>query len=113
MGWALLGFTIGSDKKKDEKPAHPVRIRERFYVGLYEVTQKQWQVVMGDNPGHFRVDDLPVERVSWDDAKRFISKLNDFYDGFAYRLPTEAEWEYACHHLRVCLPGTVVVNRLQ
>lgn len=68
-----------------------------FYIGKYEVTQAQWQAVMGNNPSHFRnCDNCPVESVSWNDAQEFLDKLNDRNDGFRYRLPTEAEWEYAC-----------------
>jgi len=79
-----------------EKPQHEVRIREGFYMGRYEVTQAQWQAVMGNNPSHFKGDNLPVETVSWNDAQAFIEKLNQLNDGYIYRLPSEAEWEYAC-----------------
>ncbi|MDR0414865.1 MAG: formylglycine-generating enzyme family protein, partial [Prevotellaceae bacterium] len=62
-----------------------------FYIGKYEVTQKQYRDVMGTNPSSFKGDDLPVEMVSWDDAQEFIKKLNT-RTGKSYRLPTEAEW---------------------
>jgi len=65
-----------------------------FYIGKYEVTQKEWKAVMGSNPSNFKGDDLPVEQVSWDDCQDFIKKLNA-KTGKKYRLPTEAEWEYA------------------
>ncbi|GHV61506.1 hypothetical protein FACS1894195_2120 [Bacteroidia bacterium] len=65
-----------------------------FSIGKYEVTQEQWEAVMGSNPSYFKGDDLPVENVSWNDAKAFISKLNSM-TGKTYRLPTEAEWERA------------------
>jgi formylglycine-generating enzyme required for sulfatase activity len=67
-------------------------------MGKYEVTQTQWQSVMGNNPSNFKDcgGNCPVEEVSWDDAQNFINKLNESNDGFRYRLPTEAEWEYAC-----------------
>ncbi|GHT72820.1 hypothetical protein FACS189456_2380 [Bacteroidia bacterium] len=65
-----------------------------FSIGKYEVTQEQWETVMGENPSSFKGDDLPVENVSWDDAKAFIRKLNSM-TGKTYRLPTEAEWERA------------------
>jgi formylglycine-generating enzyme required for sulfatase activity len=66
-------------------------------MGKYEVTQAQWQAVMGNNPSYLKCGaNCPVERVSWDDAQNFINKLNESKDGFRYRLPTEAEWEYAC-----------------
>jgi formylglycine-generating enzyme required for sulfatase activity len=61
-----------------------------------EVTQAQWRAVMGNNPSHFKGDDLPVEQVSYEDAQEFIRKLNALDPGKSYRLPTEAEWEYAC-----------------
>jgi formylglycine-generating enzyme required for sulfatase activity len=90
-------FMMGSaNGKSDEKPVHQVTIRQSFYMGKYEVTQGQWQSVMGNNPSNFKGDNLPVETVSWDDAIAFIARLNAQNDGFAYRLPTEAEWEYAC-----------------
>ena len=66
-----------------------------FCLGTYQVTQGQWEAVMGNNPSHFIGDHLPVETVSWDDCQKFIKKLNAA-TGLNYRLPTEAEWEYAC-----------------
>lgn len=90
-------FMMGSENGMlNERPVHPVTIREGFYMGKYEVTQMQWQQVMGNNPSHFKGDILPVEKVSWADAQEFIQKLNAMDDGFIYRLPSEAEWEYAC-----------------
>ncbi|MDR3227259.1 MAG: SUMF1/EgtB/PvdO family nonheme iron enzyme, partial [Prevotellaceae bacterium] len=69
--------------------------QEGFYIGKYEVTQAQWKAIMGaGNPSYFKGDDLPVERVSWDDAQEFIRRLN-IKTGKNYRLPTEKEWEYA------------------
>ena len=66
-------------------------------MGKYEVTQAQWQQVMGDNPSEFKnCDQCPVENMSWDDAQEFIKRLNARNDGYKYRLPTESEWEYAC-----------------
>ncbi len=71
-----------------------------FYLGTYEVTQSQWKAVMGvnNNPSKFKDDELPVEQVSWNDTQKFIRALNEKMKakGFTYRLPTEAEWEYAC-----------------
>jgi formylglycine-generating enzyme required for sulfatase activity len=82
---------------KPEKPKHQVTIREGFYMGRYEVTQAQWQAVMGNNPSEFKgCDSCPVEGVSWNDAQEFIKRLNAREDGFTYRLPSESEWEYAC-----------------
>lgn len=89
-------FMMGSnDGDSDEKPVHQVIFNQGFYMGKYEVTQTQWQAVMGNNPSYFKGDNLPVEQVSWDDAVSFIAKLNERNDGYTYRLPSEAEWEYA------------------
>lgn len=66
-----------------------------FYICKYEVTQRLWKEVMGDNPSQMQGDDLPVEQVNWDECQAFIAKLNKL-TGKNYRLPTEAEWEYAC-----------------
>lgn len=79
---------------RDEKPRHQVSLGE-FWISKYEVTQKQWEALMGDNPSYFSsCSTCPVEMVSWNEAKEFISKLNSL-TGKSYRLPTEAEWEYA------------------
>ena len=92
-------FVMGCDEgmeaygKVDERPYHPVRVNS-FYMGRYEVTQRLWKAVMGSNPSNFRGDDCPVEQVSYDDAQEFIRRLNAF-SGKKFRLPTEAEWEYA------------------
>ena len=84
----------GSDAHGDEKPVHSVTLSD-FYIGKYEVTQAQWKAVMGSNPSHFTgYDNRPVEEVSWKDVQKFIKKLNQL-TGKRYRLPTEAEWEYA------------------
>jgi formylglycine-generating enzyme required for sulfatase activity len=79
----------------DEKPRHTVQITRAFEIGKAEVTQEQWQAVMGTDPSRFKGDALPVEQVSFQDAQAFLNKLNARNDGFNYRLPTEAEWEYA------------------
>ncbi|MBQ3247480.1 MAG: formylglycine-generating enzyme family protein [Alistipes sp.] len=83
----------GKDANSDEKPAHSVTVSD-FYIGKYEVTQAQWEAVMGENPSCFKGENRPVERVSWNDIQEFIEKLNA-KTGKKYRLPTEAEWEYA------------------
>ncbi len=88
-------FTMGSDKgSENEKPPHQVQL-SAFSIGKYEVTQAQWQAVMGNNPSRFKGDDLPVENVSWNDVQEFIKRLNDKTGSQQFRLPTEAEWEYA------------------
>ena len=83
---------------KDEHPPHLVEITKPFYLQTTEVSQAQWKKVMGDNPSKFKDcgDHCPVERVSWYDAQKFINKLNQMEGKNKYRLPTEAEWEYAC-----------------
>jgi formylglycine-generating enzyme required for sulfatase activity len=86
------GDTFG-DGLYDEKPVHKVCLSD-FYIGKYEVTQAQWQAVMGNNPSVFKGDQCPVEMVNWEDVQNFIAKLNQM-TGRNYRLPTEAEWEYA------------------
>ena len=83
----------GSDAYDDEMPAHKVTL-DSFYIGKFPVTQRLWKAVMGSNPSDFKGDDLPVENVSWDDVQTFLRKLNAA-TGKSYRLPTEAEWEYA------------------
>ena len=92
-------FTMGAtseqrrDAESDEKPTHSVTISD-YYIGKYEVTQAQWRAVMGNNPSNFKGDNLPVECVSWNDVQVFIQRLNE-KTGKRFRLPTEAEWEYA------------------
>lgn len=78
-------------------PVHRVTFAKPFAIGKTEVTQGQWQAIMGNNPSHFKKcgKNCPVENVGWDDAREFIDKLNT-KTGKQYRLPTEAEWEYAC-----------------
>ncbi len=82
------------EAKSNEKPVHSVTLSS-YYIGKTEVTQALWQAVMGSNPSKFKGADLPVERVSWDDCQEFIQKLNSL-TGRNFRLPTEAEWEFAC-----------------
>jgi formylglycine-generating enzyme required for sulfatase activity len=87
-------FQMGSNESDDEKPIHSVTVND-FYIGKYEVTQKEWRAIMGTNPSHFKdCDSCPVEKVSWNDVQEYIKKLNA-KTGRNYRLPTEAEWEYA------------------
>jgi formylglycine-generating enzyme required for sulfatase activity len=91
-------FNMGSEEYNVEKPVHKVKINIPFYLGTYPVTHAEWKAVMGDNnkPSNFKGDDLPVEGVSWDGVREFIMKLNEKEGTDKYRLPSEAEWEYAC-----------------
>jgi formylglycine-generating enzyme required for sulfatase activity len=108
-------FQMGSPAgEPDEQPVHPVRISHDFEIGKFEVTQAQWETVMldphaksgaqrttpegaaiGSDPSHFKGPSLPVESVSWDDIQAFLARLNARDRDHTYRLPTEAEWEYA------------------
>lgn len=93
-------FDMGSNDShasSDEKPVHRVSIKQAFAIGKTEVTQKDWRQVMGSDLSYFKgCDDCPVERVSWNDAQSYIKKLNELTGKTTYRLPSEAEWEYAC-----------------
>lgn len=88
-------YEMGSETEdRDEKPVHRVNISS-FFIGKFEVTQGQWKAIMDKNPSEFKgCDECPVERVSWNDVQSFLGKLNQL-TGKNYRLPTEAEWEYA------------------
>jgi len=93
-----MGCSEGSkpvECSADERPRHTVQITKAFEIGKTEVTQRQWQGVMGSAPSRYKGDTLPVEQVSFQDVAAFLGKLNARNDGFLYRLPTEAEWEYA------------------
>ena len=95
------GFDMGSDGYMDnEKPLHKVLFERGFWMGKCEVTQEQWERVMGDNPAYFKGARNPVEQVSWDDAQAFIKRLNKQLKTatpkLGFKLPSEAEWEYAC-----------------
>ena len=79
----------------DEKPAHSVWITRPFEMGKYQVTQAEYEAVTTINPSYSKGANLPVEGVSWEDAQRFCELVNTKRDGYRYRLPTEAEWEYA------------------
>ncbi|MDG6243285.1 MAG: formylglycine-generating enzyme family protein [Methanolobus sp.] len=94
-------FFMGSqsDEKnwyRNERPLHKVCIGNAFFLGRFEVTQKQWTDIMGINPSRIKDDDRPVDKISWNEAQEFISRLNERESTDKYRLPTEAEWEYAC-----------------
>lgn len=86
-------FMMGSDLEVEEQPIHEV-ILDDYYIGMFEVTQHQWKTIMGHNPSRYKGDSLPVEQISWNTVQRFLTKLNTL-TGKNYRLPTEAEWEYA------------------
>ncbi|MDE0820545.1 MAG: formylglycine-generating enzyme family protein [Opitutales bacterium] len=108
MLWCKPGtFTMGSPKSEkdrdDDETPHTVTLTSGFYLGKHEVTQSQWELVMGSNPSWFKGADRPVETVSWHDATSFCEKLTKqerkagrLPAGMTYQLPTEAQWEYAC-----------------
>jgi formylglycine-generating enzyme required for sulfatase activity len=93
-------FTMGQGGGDTDETPHQVTLTKPFYMGVYEVTNAQWKRVMGSDPSKWKNDDNPVEQVSWDDAVEFCQKLSalpeEHQAGRVYRLPTEAEWEYAC-----------------
>ncbi|MCX6873204.1 MAG: formylglycine-generating enzyme family protein [Verrucomicrobia bacterium] len=103
-----LWIPAGSFKRGDakgpgyEQSVHQVNITKPFYLGKYEVTQEQWQAVMGNNPSYFKNPTNPVESVSWIDCQRFARRMNEKFaiPGEKYALPTEAQWEYACRAAR-------------
>ena len=100
--WIAPGrFWMGSPEGEAERwsgegPRHEVLLTQGFWLGEAAVTQAFWRAALGDDPSHFKGEDRPVEEVSWDDAQRFISKLNGERGDLGLRLPTEAEWEFAC-----------------
>ena len=106
---------MGSDALASSRPVHTVRVA-LFYLDQFEVTQAQWQTIMGSNPSAHqgkefpRAARMPVERVSWDDCQEFLRRLNTRVTGGGFRLPTEAEWEYACR-TGVSQSGPVLRNR--
>jgi formylglycine-generating enzyme required for sulfatase activity len=106
-GTFMMGSPESDVNRQKNETQHEVTISKDFYLGVHEVTQAQYEKVIGKNPSHFQGAvvsnenaDLPVENVSWDDAVEFCKKLSDLPEemkaGRVYRLPTEAEWEYAC-----------------
>jgi formylglycine-generating enzyme required for sulfatase activity len=99
-GKFLMGSPESEKGRSSDETQHEVTISQNFYMGSTEVTQAQWQKVMGNNPSKFEGDELPVEQISWDEAVDFCKRLSEMPEeknaGRKYRLPTEAEWEYAC-----------------
>jgi len=90
-----MGSPASEKDRSDDETQHEVTLTKPFYMGKYEVTQEQWQAVMGNNPSKIKGKKSPVTNVSWIDCQEFIKKLNEKTNG-EYRLPTEAEWEFAC-----------------
>ncbi len=102
-GSFMMGSPAGEINRGDDENQVQVRISQGFWMGQTEVTQRQWAAVMASNPSQFEGDELPVEQVSWEDAQKFIGKLNQgggLPEGWKYALPTEAQWEYACRACR-------------
>ncbi|HUT36726.1 MAG TPA: SUMF1/EgtB/PvdO family nonheme iron enzyme [Planctomycetota bacterium] len=97
---AELGMLYGKEDAKysyrRERPQHRVRLTTPFWLGRTEVTQAQWQAVVGTNPSNFKAPENPVDNVSWDDCQTFLTQLNEKSARGGFRLPTEAEWEHAC-----------------
>lgn len=96
-GTFMMGNPMSGEGRHVDEKQHQVTLTEGFYIGVTEVTQIQWQKVMGNNPSYFKDcgNDCPVENVSWEDTQEFIQKLNSMEGTDKYRLPTEAQWEYA------------------
>jgi len=95
-GTFMMGSPPDEEGRHKSEIQHKVTISKPFYLQTTQVTQGQWKSLMGGNPSEFKGDTRPVDNVSWDDAQQFISKLNQKENTDKYRLPTEAEWEYAC-----------------
>jgi uncharacterized protein (TIGR02996 family) len=102
FAWVPPGtFVMGSPPREkgrqENETRHRVTLTRGYYLGVHAVTQAQWRAVLGTDPSHFKGDDLPVEQVGWAEARAYAAQLTEQRgDGHVYRLPTEAEWEYAC-----------------
>ena len=94
-GRFMMGSPASEKGRNENETQHEVTLTKSYYMGKYELTQEQWEAVMGNNPSEIKGVKLPVTQVSWEDCQEFIKKLNSKTTG-GYRLPTEAEWEYAC-----------------
>lgn len=94
-GTFRMGSPPHEEQRGEDEGEHEVTLTRGFYLGVHPVTQAQWRAVMGSNPSQFQGDDRPVERVSWKDCREYCNRLAAM-DGKPYRLPTEAEWEFAC-----------------
>jgi formylglycine-generating enzyme required for sulfatase activity len=90
-----MGSPMDEPKRDSDEAQHHIKLTKAFYIGKFEVTQLQYRVIMSENPSKFGGDKLPVDNVNWYEACRFLKKLSD-KTGLKFRLPTEAEWEYAC-----------------
>jgi sulfatase modifying factor 1 len=95
-GEFLMGSPASEAERRDNETQHRVILTQGYWLADTACPQALWQAVLGDNPSRFKGEDRPVENVSWDDAQRFIERLNELIPGGGFRLPTEAEWEYAC-----------------
>ena len=95
-GTFLMGSPKDEPQRGSDETQHPVTLSRGFWIAETPVTQALWEIFMGDNPSSFKGAELPVERVSWDDAQHFINKLNGMKSALQLCLPTEAQWEYAC-----------------
>jgi formylglycine-generating enzyme required for sulfatase activity len=95
-GTFMMGSAKEEKERKNDETQHKVTLTKGFYMGVYTVNQEEWKEVMGNNPSKFQGEkNLPVEQVNWNECQEFIKKLRE-KDKKPYRLPTEAEWEYAC-----------------
>lgn len=96
-----MGSPLDEDARYKNESQHKVTITKPFQISKYEITQAQYQAIMGVNPSYFKFENNPVDNVSWEDARSFCDKLNEKYksslpQGYRFDLPTEAQWEYAC-----------------
>ena len=94
-GKFMMGSPASENGRLSNETQHEVTLTKPYYMGKYEVTQEQWEAVMGNDPRRNKGENMPITNVSWNDCQEFIKKLNDKTTG-GFRLPTEAEWEYSC-----------------